>query len=372
LTGTGKDVKKKWILGCGLTIALIAGSAHIKYFFQAAYGQLALIASARSIEKVLADPSVDPDLKAKLAKVNQIRDFAIRELKLPDSDSYETYVEIDRPYVVWNVIATPELSMRPVEWCFPVAGCASYRGYYNKADALAFARSMQLAGYDVHVAEVPAYSTLGWFNDPVISTFIHYSEPQLARLIFHELAHQVLYVPGDSQFNESFAVAIEEEGVERWIARQGNEAMLQAHITNTIRKREFLALLAKYQARLADNYASVASAEKKRAEKARILNALQDEFLTVKVGWKGYSGYDGWFARPLNNAHLASIATYHTLVPGFRALMKKQVDFQEFYGTAKSLASLPQRMRQEQLAELGKESTRSIPVEQVKVGQGKS
>jgi predicted aminopeptidase len=365
-------VKKKWILGCGLAIALVAGSAHLKYYFQAAYGQLALISSARPIDAVLADPSVDEGLKAKLAKVRQIRDFAIRELKLPDSDSYKAYVQLDRPYVVWNVIATPELSMQPVEWCFPVAGCTSYRGYYDKSDALAFARSMQRAGYDVHVTEVPAYSTLGWFSDPVISTFINYSEPQLARLIFHELAHQVLYVKGDSQFNESFAVAIEEEGVERWIAKHGNESMLQAHIASNIRKREFIALLAKYQKRLSDNYASIATVEKKRAEKVKILNALQDEFRTVKVGWKGYSGYDGWFARKLNNAHLASIATYHSFVPGFRALMKKQADFQAFYVTAKSLAALPQRIRQEQLAGLGKENAGPVPAGQVKASQEQS
>jgi predicted aminopeptidase len=366
-------VNKKWILGCGLTVALVVGSAaHIKYFSQAAYGHLALIYSARPIDAYLTDPSVDRTVKEKLLKVKQIREFAIRELKLPDNDSYKMYVQIKRPYVVWNVIATPELSMQPVQWCFPVAGCASYRGYFDKRNALAFASSMQKAGYDVQVAEVPAYSTLGWFKDPVISTFIHYSEPQLARLIFHELAHQVLYVKGDSQFNESFAMAIEEEGVERWIAKYGNEEMRQAHIANKRRKKEFLALLAKYQMQLWNNYASDATVEMKRAEKARILNALQDEFRSVKVGWNGYSGYDGWFARPLNNAHLASIATYHSLVPGFRKLMKDQEDLQKFYRTAKSLASLPHGLRQEQLAELGKDSAVPVPVEQVKVLQEQS
>ncbi len=365
-------MKKKWIFGCAFIMVLIAGSAHIKYFSQAAYGQLSLLANARPIDAYLKDPAIDEGLKARLEMVKQIRAFAIRELQLPDSDSYKAYVDIDRSYVVWNVIATPELSMRPVEWCFPIVGCTSYRGYYNKNDALAFAGSMQKAGYDVHVAEVPAYSTLGWFSDPVISTFINYSEPQLARLIFHELAHQVLYVKGDSQFNESFAVAIEEAGVERWIARHGNEAMLQSHMVNTIRKREFLALLGKYQQRLSDNYASIATVEKKRAEKKKILNALKDEFHTVKVGWNGYSGYDGWFARPLNNAHLASMATYHSLVPGFRALMKKQASFEEFYVTARSLASLPQELRKEQLAGLAKDNADAVRVEQVPGEQDRS
>jgi predicted aminopeptidase len=362
-------VNKKWILGCGLTIALIAASAHIKYYFQAAHGHLALLAGARSIDAYLADPSVDTALKEKLAKVKQIRDFAISELKLPDSGSYKNYVEIDRPYVVWNVIATPELSVDPIKWCFPIAGCASYRGYFDKNDALDYARSLQQSGYDVHVAEVPAYSTLGWFSDPAISTFIHYSEPQLARLIFHELAHQVLYVKGDSQFNESFAVAVEEEGVERWIAKHGNEEMLKAHIAGSRRKSEFLALLRKYRKRLADNYASNAPTDLKRREKARILADLQLEFRSVRVAWKGYAGYDRWFARKLNNAHFASIATYHSFVPGFRALMKKQTDLQGFYVTAKSLASLPSDLRKKQLAGLGKDTAAPVPVEQIKVNQ---
>ena len=365
-------MNRKWIIGCGLSIALIAGSAPIKYFLQAAYGHLALLANARPIDAYLADPSVNGELKAKLVKVKQIRDFAIRELNLPDNDSYKMYVAIDRPYVVWNVIATPALSMRPVEWCFPVAGCTSYRGYYNKRDALAFARSMQEAGYDVHVAEVPAYSTLGWFSDPVISTFINYSELQLARLIFHEMAHQVLYVKGDSQFNESFAVAIEEEGVERWIAKHGDEEMRQAYLANNRRKMEFLALLGKYQRRLSANYASDATTEEKYIEKEKILDALQDEFKSVRVGWQGYAGYDGWFARQLNNAHLASIATYHSLVPGFRALMKNEENLQAFYVVAKSLAALPPGLRQEQLAGLGNDDAIPVSTEQVKVSQEQS
>lgn len=362
-------MKKKWILAGGLALALIAGSAHFKYYLQAGYGQLLIISNAHPIDAYLADPSVDVSLKVRLAKVKRIRDFAIRELELPDSDSFTTYVDIKRPYVAWNVIATPELSLRPVEWCFPIAGCASYRGYFNKNDALAFARSMQKAGYDVHVTEVPAYSTLGWFSDPVMSSFINYSEAQLARLIFHELAHQVLYVKGDSQFNESFAVAIEEEGVERWIAMHGDEKMRLTLMANNKRKKEFLALLAKYQKRLADNYASDATVEMKRAEKARILTALQDEFRTVKVGWNGYTGYDGWFARQLNNAHIASIATYHSFVPGFRTLMKDQANFQAFYATARSLAALPQGLRREQLSGLEKVELPPVPGEQVKVSQ---
>lgn len=359
----------RWVLVFGLVLALVTGSAHISYYGQAIHGQLSILFNARPIDDYIADPLVDEQLKQKLAKVKEIREFAVRELGLPDNDSYRKYVDIKRPYVVWNVIATPELSMRPIEWCFPVAGCVSYRGYYDKEEALSYAKSLQQAGYDVHVAEVPAYSTLGWFSDPVISTFIHYSETQLARLIFHELAHQVLYTKNDSQFNESFAVAIEEEGVRRWIAKHGNEDMNQAYVKYEDRKKDFLGLLFKYQKRLADNYARDVSQNEKRTGKAKIFQALRDEFQGLKVTWNGYAGYDRWFSQPLTNAHLASIATYHNFVPGFRALMARQSDFPAFYVTAKSLAALPKPLRDKQLALLGKDATLPGPVKRLKTGQ---
>lgn len=349
-------------LVAGLLLAFTASYAHITYYTQAVHGQLALLVAMRPIDSYLADPQTDPTLKQKLVKVKQIRDFAVRELGLPDNGSYKQYADIGRDYVVWNVIATPELSMQPVQWCYPVAGCASYRGYYDKNAALSHARTLQSAGYDVHVAGVPAYSTLGWFSDPVLSTFIHYSEPQLARLIFHELAHQVLFAHGDSQFNESFAMAIEEVGVERWIAQHGDESMRQRHLKNETRKKDFLALLRKYQEQLQTVYASDASDDEKRARKAEIFLALRDEFQHVKVAWNGYAGYDGWFAQKLTNAHLASIATYHAFVPGFKALLAKQTMLPAFYETVRSLAALPLELRHEQLTQLGEMEVRSTPV----------
>ena len=198
--------------------ALITGCANLAYYTQAANGQFALLSAARPIDQWLADPATDTGLKDRLAKAQAMRRFAVRELGLPDNASYSSYADVKRPFVLWNVVATPALSMEPKKWCFPVAGCVSYRGYYSKEEAQAYAAELRAEGNDVQVSGVPAYSTLGWFNDPFISTFIHYPDGELARLVFHELAHQVVYAVGDSEFNESFATAVEEAGVQRWLA----------------------------------------------------------------------------------------------------------------------------------------------------------
>ena len=167
----------------------------------------------------------------------------MRELGLPDNASYKNYAALTRPFVLWNVVATPELSLRPIQWCFPIAGCVSYRGYYSKDDAQAYAAELRAEGNDVQVGGVPAYSTLGWFSDPLLSTFINYSDAELARMVFHELAHQVVYVQGDSQFNEGFATAVEEAGVERWLELYGTDPMREGYARYNARRQDFLELL---------------------------------------------------------------------------------------------------------------------------------
>lgn len=356
------------LIACGLLVSLVASYSYIQYYAQAICGHLAIVMGARPIDDCLKDPSVEAALKARLAKIKQIRDFAVHELGLPDNGSYRSYVDIGRPYVAWNVIATTQLSLQPVEWCFPIAGCVNYRGYYSKDDAVSYARKLQKAGYDVHVSEVPAYSTLGWFNDPILSSFVNYSEPQLARLIFHELAHQALYAKGDSQFNESFAVTVAEEGVQRWIAKFGAAGVQKKLAAYEKRKTEFLALLMKYRERLADVYTSEKTVSEKSFRKSQILRGLKGEFGTLKVSWGGYSGYDDWFAQPLNNAHLASIATYHDFVPGFKALLRKQPNLQSFYVAARNLAGLPKSLRDEQLTQLGEGDPLTSPLKGREVG----
>ncbi len=326
---------------------LLASCSSLNYYRQAAQGQLTLLSDARSIDDWLGDQSTDPKLRTRLATARQIRAFAVQQLDLPDNGSYKNYAALSRPYVLWNVVATPELSLKPVQWCFPVAGCVSYRGYYSKEDAVDYARQLRADGHDVQVGGVPAYSTLGWFNDPLISTFIHYPDAELARLIFHELSHQVLYVPGDSQFNESFASAVEEAGVERWLSGFGNQTMRENFIKYGGRKQEFLQLLLKCRNDLEKNYASKRSMAEKRATKARLFQQLQDEYAMLKASWGGFAGYDRFFAEPLSNAHLASVATYNDFVPAFRALLQREKTFTRFYAAAKALSQLdkPERHR---------------------------
>ncbi|HCN87576.1 MAG TPA: aminopeptidase [Oxalobacteraceae bacterium] len=337
----------------------VASCASLGYYAQAAHGQISLLAEARPIDDWLADPVVNVKLKIKLAKAQEMRRFAARELGLPDNGSYKTYADLKRRYVLWNVVATPELSLKPLQWCFPIAGCVNYRGYYDREAAQEYGAELRHEGYDVQVAGVAAYSTLGWFNDPFLSTFMHYPDGELARLVFHELAHQVLYVQDDSQFNESFATAVEEAGVERWMLLQADPKMRVAYAVYEGRKHDFLALLLKYRKRLEANYARDASDAEKRQQKAVIFQALKDEYQTLKVSWGGYRGYDRWFAAPLSNAHLASIATYHDLVPGFRALLAREKTFPAFYAAVKKLAQLDKAERHRRLTEMAQSTLAS-------------
>lgn len=341
----------KWraLVFCGVA-ALVGGCSQMGYFVQAAHGQFSLLAEAQPIDDWLARSDINDKLRDKLTKVKEIRAFAAKELALPDNDTFTTYADLKRPFVMWNVVATPELSLKPLQWCFPVAGCVNYRGYYSKDDAQSYAKELRAEHYDVEVSGVPAYSTLGWFRDPVLSTFIQYPDGEVARMVFHELAHQIVYVPGDSRFNESFAVAVEEAGVERWLAMYGNDKMRKTYAEYEARKRDFLALLMKHRKALEENYKSDASDAEKRREKTAIFQSLKEDYQSLKVSWGGYSGYDRWFAEPLSNAHLSAIATYHDFVPGFRALLTQQKRFDKFYQAVKRLAALSEDERHRQLA----------------------
>lgn len=343
-------LRRALVIGAAAGAAvLLASCSTLNYYSQAAQGQLELLADARPIDDWLADPATNTSLRHRLETARQIRRFAVQQMGLPDNGSYTNYASLNRKYVLWNVVATPELSLKPLQWCFPVAGCVNYRGYYSKADADAYARQLRAQGRDVEVGGVSAYSTLGWFRDPLISTFIHYPDAELARLIFHELAHQVTYVPGDSRFNESFASAVEEAGVELWLERFGNPAMRESYQRYTVRRKDFLALLLKYRRELERTYALPIGDEDKRVAKARLFLGLKDEYQVLKANWGGYAGYDRFFAEPLSNAHLASIATYNDYVPAFRALLRGEKNFAAFYRKVNGLAKLDKDERQRAL-----------------------
>jgi predicted aminopeptidase len=305
------------------------------------------------IEERVREAGTSEPLRAKLARVLTIREFASRELALPDNGSYRSYADLGRPFVVWNVFAAPEFSVKPLVSCFPFAGCVSYRGYYSEETARQYAAALAAKGYDVYIGGVPAYSTLGWFDDPVLSTFIQYPEPEVARIVFHELAHQTVYVKDDTMFNESFASMVEEEGVRRWLDREGTAAQRAAHVESRRRRSEFNSFMLKYRAKLSDFYGRPASVEEKRAGKQRLFAQMQDEYGALKTSWGGFAGYDRLFARGANNALLVSVASYAELVPAFCALLaQKQGDLTAFYNAAKELAKLEKPERDVRLAAL--------------------
>ena len=330
-------------------VSLVSGCASIGYYAQAAQGQLSLLYRAKPIQSWLSDAEIDEKLKEKLRRVQEIREFAVREMGLPNNASYTSYADLNRQFVVWNVVATPELSLIPLQWCFPVAGCVNYRGYYDKQAAHNFAEELNKQGLDVRVSGVPAYSTLGYFNDPVLSTFIHYSEPELARLIFHELAHQIAYASGDSTFNESFATTIEEIGVSRWLAAQGDDSLNANHHLFQSRRKDFLNLLNTYRLKLKDTYRLPISDELKRKQKIELVRSIESDYNFLKQTWDGYTGYDRWFNAPVSNAHFVLIATYHELVPEFNALLAEKGNLKDFYREVIDLAGMNAKTRHQVL-----------------------
>lgn len=325
----------------------VGGCASPAYYLQAMSGQFELWRLSRPLDQLRDDPSIAPSLQEKLSAARRIRDFASRELALPDNGGFRSYAAIDRPYAVWNVFAAEEFAIRPKEWCFPVAGCVSYRGYFSKADAEAHAAALRAEGYEVHVGGVPAYSTLGWFDDPLLSTFIRYPEPELARLIFHELSHQLLYARDDTEFNESFAVAVEREGLRRWLAREASPARQDDFDRARRMRSDFQELVLDARNRLEALYASSLAVEDKRRAKSRIFGKLRQDHEALKAGpWQGFAGYDRWFGEEINNATLASVGLYHGLVPAFEALLERHDrDLPGFYAEAKRLSALSREER---------------------------
>lgn len=332
-------------------LASAAGCSSIGYYFQAVSGQMELTRKARPIPKVIADPATGAELKAKLGRVVEMRDFASRELHLPDNASYRRYADIGRPFVVWNVFAAPEFSVKPRQWCFPFAGCVDYKGYFNQAGADKLATELRTERYDVFVGGVPAYSTLGWLDDPVLNTFVQYPDAEIARLMFHELAHQLVYVQGDSTFNESFAVTVERAGVERWLAAHGSEVQRHEFEQQQGRNQAFVDLVARYRARLAELYGEPLDAEQMRSRKQQALAQMRADYDRLRQSWGGFAGYDRWFDQPLNNAQLASVTIYTQLVPAFERMLRHNGgDLPRFYAEVERLAALPKAQRDAELA----------------------
>jgi predicted aminopeptidase len=347
------------VLAALAALPLLSSCTSIAYYAQAVGGHIEVMWRAAPIEERLHEADTPAPLKQKLERALVIREFASRDLGLPDNDSYRRYADLGRPYVLWNVFAAPEFSVSPIQSCFPFAGCVSYRGFYSEDAAKEHADALAKEGDDVYVGGVSAYSTLGWFSDPVLSTFINYPEPEVARIVFHELAHQEAYIKGDTVFNESFAVAVEEEGLRRWLEREGTPGQRAAYLDSRRRQAEFAALVLKYRARLADFYAKPLSDGEKREGKRRLFEEMSGEYAVLKASWEGFAGFDRLLARGLNNAFLVSIASYTELLPAFRALLaQNKGDLPAFYRAVRDLAKLEKAERDAQLAALAAGSGR--------------
>src|SRR5689334_15488036 len=317
--------------------ALLAGCESLSYYSQAIGGHFQMLAAARPINDWLADPATPTDLKARLETAQRIRQFATRELHLPDNGSYTSYADLGRRYAVWNVFAAPQFSVAPKQECFPFTGCVAYRGFFSEREAQRYAERLRGKGYDVYVGGVLAYSTLGWFDDPLLSTFIRYPESQVARLVFHELAHQVVYAKNDTTFNESFAVAVEDEGVRRWLESQHRTAELAAFQSGQNRKREFSARVKETRERLKTIYASHLPPEQMLEQKKGEFDRLRAQFPGVVP------------AEP-NNAFLVSVALYTDLVPAFERLLAASGNLDAFYARARQLANEDRTQRDAVLA----------------------
>ncbi len=342
-----RTARNACVLAIGL---LVAGCDTASYYMQALRGQAEMWHATRPIDAVMADPEASQALKERLERAIRIREFASRELGLPDNGTYRGYADLKRPYVVWNVFAAAPLSIKPRQWCFPIAGCVAYKGFFSRTEAEALAAELRSAGDDVFVGGVPAYSTLGYLDDPVLNTFIHYPHAELARLIFHELAHQVVYVRGDTAFNESFAVAVEREGVRRWMAKHGSDAERAAFEQAQRRRAAFQAIAGKYRARLEELYASDLPAKEIFLRKRAVFTELAQEYEELKASWGGFKGYDPWLGANANNASLASVGVYTQLVPAFEALLQAAGnDLPRFYAEVKRLGELPQAEREARL-----------------------
>jgi predicted aminopeptidase len=296
-----------------------------------------VMAKARPLDEWLADPATAPELKQRLETARRIREFASKNLKLPENNSYLAYAELNRSYVVWNVFAAPQFSVEPKKECFPFTGCVSYRGFYSEDEARRHAAKLREAGYDVYVGGVPAYSTLGWFDDPLLSTFIRYPDTQLARLVFHELAHQVVYAKDDTTFNESFAVTVEEEGVRQWLEAEGRSGELALFRAAQVRKREFGARVSEARERLAGIYRMDLSRE-------ALLEHKRGEWERLRAAYPAMPA-------EANNAFLASIAVYTDLVPAFERLLAESGSLESFYQRVKKLAATGRSSRDPLLAQ---------------------
>src|SRR5882724_9662624 len=369
LKNMGRGRKCVIALSLGVVLLALSGCQTFSFYKQAIKGQYELLAHRQPIDKLIADPQTESRLRQKLELLQKLRAFADHDLKLPVDGHYTKYVDVHRPFVVWNVEAAPEFSMEPKAWWYPLVGSLEYRGYFSEQKANEYANALRKKGYDVYVGGVEAYSTLGWFKDPALNTFIFNIEPDLAETVFHELGHQRVFARGDTDFNEAFATTVGQEGAKRWLGAKEDQTASEKYLAEIQHTREFAALIAATREQLEAIYGDERNEEGKvkatartreippllREHKKRILDQLQQKYVQLKQRWGGESDYDPWFARQVNNAKLNSVAAYYDLVPGFEHLLALNGgDLEKFYQAVERLAQKPKKERHIWLRTLGK------------------
>lgn len=335
------------LTAAAVLVPVLHGCTGISYYAQSVNGHLTMLSSRQKVETIVEDPSKPAALRAEMALASDIRQYATDELALPDNSSYRSYVDTRRDYVTWAVFAAPEFSMTARTWCFPVFGCVPYRGYFSKDRARDFAAQVAAKGDDIHVSGIIAYSTLGWFSDPLLNTMFRHDETYLAGLVFHELAHQKVYVRNDTGFNEAFATAIETTGVRKWLRDVGDDAALARYEAGLTREADFLDLVAEARKELQAIYASGKGEAAMRAEKAAAIERLRARYRRMRDGrWGGFAGYDSWFEAPINNAKLAASGFYNELVPDFMRLFAAcSGDYPKFYDAVRRIGALDRETR---------------------------
>jgi predicted aminopeptidase len=330
-----------------LCLTALAGCT-LPYYWQAAAGHFDLVRKRVPIETVLQDPEQPAAVKQTLQLVLDMRQFAVDELALPDNKSYRSYVDLERPYVVWNVVAAGEFAVDPKQWCFALLGCVSYRGYFDRQHAEDFAASLRADGMETYVAGAIAYSTLGYFADPVLNTMLAGGEPYIAGILFHELAHQKFYMKGESDLNEAFASAVQQHGTQLWLMRHGSGGDVEAFNRRLGRQADFTALIAAQRERLAAIYASVSSAQSMRVAKQAAFEQMREDYARYRASWGGVTDYDAWFSQPINNAQLASVTTYRRWLPGMLWYLERY-GLADLYAQMQMLEQLSSEDREQRL-----------------------
>ena len=336
--GSARLARRSQIAMLCLCLLILSGCETVSYYAQAIAGQREVLAKSKSIEALLNDPDTEPVLQRQLKLVVALRGFAATELSLPADKQFTNYADLARDHVVWNVFAAPELEIGTLEWCYPIAGCAGYRGYFNKKRAEVYAAKLSSRGYDTWIGGVSTYSTLGWFDDPVLNTYVFRSDADLAEIIFHELAHVLLYVPGDTTFNESFATTVAREGVNRWLqSRHDEDGLIRFEKTHQ-QQESFNKLIEEYRSKLNTLYDSTLDDETKRANKQTLIEELRQTYLSQTGEEEGL--YKHWIKSPINNAKLNAVSFYTQLVPELQLLLQQSDgDLETFYAESRKFSN---------------------------------